>query len=64
MVLLILSLIHSHESGTRRGGKRKEPLVIGGGGGGIFFPAPDSRVLSRPALLATRNGAVARRLWF
>ena len=29
MVLLILILVHSHESG-----KRKEPPVIGGGGGG------------------------------
>ena len=62
MVLLILILVHSHESG-----KRKEPPVIGGEGGGgvyIFFPVPDKRVISRPALLATRNGAVARRLWF
>ena len=32
MVLLILILIHSHESG-----KRKEPPVIGGGGGGSSF---------------------------
>ena len=38
MVLLILILIHSHESGTRRGGKRKEPLVIGGGGVSSFLP--------------------------
>ena len=59
----MLILIHSHESG-----EGKETPVMGGGGGFIVFPAPDSRVhsrvLSRPALLATRNGALARRLSF
>ena len=48
---------------------RKEPPVIGGGKGEecssfLTMIQAFTRAFSRPASLATRNGALARRLWF